>query len=272
MTAHPQRKPPTPADINRQQGFDPPKSKTEAASSAIVAKTAVPATATQPAVPATTAAAPVPALPDTRTPEEAFFDEGSPSAMFDGRLFKYDNKVPRYFTIDDDTAIPDGTILVAQCDQLVWGQVKFNGPGNPPDRHLGLKYDGYVPPARDALGDNDPRQWEIGLSGKPDDPWQIYYYLPVENPETHEVFCFTASTDTTRRAVGKLLRHYDRVQKTDTDFYPLIQLKHGGFTHRNSRVGWVNTPVLAVVGRIPRADAAKLDGGQSGLPNDTIPF
>ena len=26
--------------------------------------------------------------------------------MFDGRLVKYDNKVPRYFTIDDDTAMP----------------------------------------------------------------------------------------------------------------------------------------------------------------------
>ena len=50
------------------------------------------------------------------------------------------------------------------------------------------------------------------------------------------------------------------MRKTDADFYPLIQLKHGGFTHRDSRVGWVNTPVLAVVGRIPRTDAAKPDG------------
>ena len=272
MSTQPQRKVPSPADINRQQGFEPPRSKVEATSSAVVAKAAAPATGTKATVPATTVQAPPPALPDTRTPEQAFFDEGSPSAMFDGRLFKYDNKVPRYFLIDDDSAMPEDTPLIAQCDQLVWGRVKFNGPGNPPTRHLGPKYDGYVPSERETLGDTDLRQREVGLSGKPDDPWQIYYYLPVENPETHEVFCFAASTDTTRRAVGKLLRHYDRVRKTDADFYLLIQLKHGGFTHRDLRVGWVNTPVLAVVGRIPRADAAKPDTGKSGLPNDELPF
>jgi hypothetical protein len=135
-------------------------------------------------VPATTGAAPAPALPDTRTPEQAFFDEGAPSTMFDGRLCKYDNKVPRYFTIDDDAVIADGIIFAAQCDQLVWGRVRFNGPGNPPTRYLGPKYDGYVPPPREDLGDPEDT-WEIGISGRPEDPWQIHYYLPVENTETH---------------------------------------------------------------------------------------
>ena len=86
------------------------------------------------------------------------------------------------------------------------------------------------------------------------------------------MFCLVGSTDTTRRAIGKLLKYYDRICKTDAGFYPLVQLKHGGFNHRDSRVGWVNTPVLAVVGRIPRTDAAEPNTGQSGLPSDEIPF
>ena len=102
-----------------------------------------------PAVPATTAVAPVPALPDTRTlKKHSFSIEGSPSAMFDGRLFKYDNKVLRYFTTDDDTVTSDGTIsAVAQCASASLWVGQTNGPGNPPDRHLGPQIRRLRPPA-----------------------------------------------------------------------------------------------------------------------------
>jgi hypothetical protein len=82
------------------------------------------------------------------------------------------------------------------------------------------------------------------------------------------------SSVTGRRAIGNLLRHYDRVRKTDAAFYPLIRLKVGGFNHRDERVGWVPTPVLAVIGRIPRADMASPDGGSSADAdlNDKLPF
>jgi hypothetical protein len=70
MSTQPQRKVPSPADINRQQGFEPPRSKVEATSSAVVAKAAAPATGTKATVPATTVQAPPPALPDTRTPNK----------------------------------------------------------------------------------------------------------------------------------------------------------------------------------------------------------
>jgi hypothetical protein len=79
----------------------------------------------------------------------------------------------------------------------------------------------------------------------------------LQNTETQELFTFVTSSKTGRRAVGNLLRHYDRTRKTDADHYPLVQLKVGGFNHPDQRVGWVATPVFAVVGRIPRADAAK---------------
>ena len=77
---------------------------------------------------------------------------------------------------------------------------------------------------------------------------------------------------TGRRAIGNLLRHYDRLVKTHPDFYPVIRLKVGGFQHRDDRVGWVNVPVLAVVGRAPKDSAAKPDTSLAADMGDEIPF
>jgi hypothetical protein len=76
----------------------------------------------------------------------------------------------------------------------------------------------------------------------------------------------------TCRAVGTLLRHYDRMQRTHPDQYPVVRLKIGGFQHKDDRVGWVKTPVIAVVGRTPKDSAAKPDSSLAADMNDQIPF
>ena len=135
--------------------------------------------------------------------------------------------------------------------------MRFNGEGEPPDRRMGLLYDGYIMPPRATLGDTDVSQWEIGLDGKPADPWQHFIYLVLQRGDTGELFTYTTSSVTGRRAIGNLLRHYDRLQRTHPDMYPCVRLKTGGFNHRDDRVGWVNVPVLAVVGRAPKDSTAK---------------
>jgi hypothetical protein len=127
-------------------------------------------------------------------------------------------------------------------------------------------------PKRDTLGDTDQAKWEIGLDGKPQDPWQHHVYLVLQRADTGELFTFVTSSDTGRRAVGNLLRHYDRMQRTHPDMYPVVRLKLGGFQHRDERVGWVNTPVFAVVGRQPKDSAAKPDGSLQADLQDEIPF
>jgi len=72
--------------------------------------------------------------------------------------------------------------------------------------------------------------------------------------------------------VGNLLRHYDRLTKTHPDMYPVVRLKAGGFNHRDERVGWVNTPVFAVVGRTPKDSAAKPDTSLAAQMDDELPF
>jgi len=77
---------------------------------------------------------------------------------------------------------------------------------------------------------------------------------------------------TGRRAVGNLLRHYDRMQKMHADELLVVRLKTGGFNHRDERIGWVHTPVFAVVGRAPRDGAVKPDTSLPTDLNDQIPY
>ena len=63
---------------------------------------------------------------------------------------------------------------------------------------------------------------------------------------------FTTSSKTGRRAVGNLLRHFERMRRTNPDELPRVRLGAGGFAHRDKKIGWVNVPTFVVIGRSPR--------------------
>lgn len=210
------------------------------------------------------------AVPDARTDVQKYLDEIAPASIV-GRMIKF-NKDGEFATTDDDSVIGGNVDFTALVDQTLIGWIKFNGEGAPPDRHMGLLYEGFVMPARDSLGDLDQAKWEIGLDGKPQDPWSHQVYLVLQRGDSDELFTFVTSSITGRRAVGTLLRHYDRMQRTHSDQYPVVRLKIGGFQHKDDRVGWVKTPVIAVVGRTPKDSAAKPDTSLAADLQDTIPF
>jgi hypothetical protein len=62
-----------------------------------------------------------------------------------------------------------------------------------------------------------------------------------QRADTQELFTYCASNVTSRRAMGNLLRHYDRMRRTTPDYYPVVRMKVGGFQHRDERVGWVSS-------------------------------
>jgi hypothetical protein len=231
-------------DAERDRHHKTARSTTVTTISAAPAATAatVPARSPEPALPAEMP-------PDNRTPVQQYLDEVAP-AMIVGRMVKF-AKEGEFKTPDDDAAISDDVDFVALTDQTQIGWIKFNGDGEPPDREMGLLYDGFVMQPRSALGDDDQAAWQIGLDGRPADPWQHQINLVLQRGDTAELFTYTTTSITGRRAIGNLLRHYDRMQKTHPDMYPVIRLKVGGFQHRDERVGWVPVPVLAVVGRAP---------------------
>jgi hypothetical protein len=212
---------------------------------------------------------PASALPDTRNDHEKYLDEIAPSGVV-GRLVKF-SKGGEYIYLDNDEKIGPDEDFVALLDQTLISWVRFH-EGEPPERIGGLLYQGFVLPPRQALGDNDKADWPVGLSGDREDVWKHEIMIVLKKPATQELLTFTTTSKTGRRAVGNLLRHYERLQKTDPGAFPVVRLRPGGFNHSDPRIGWVPTPTFVVVGVTPGHTAAVPDTSVKAQLNDQIPF
>ena len=91
-------------------------------------------------------------------------------------------------------------------------------------------------------------------------------------PKTLELFTFVTSTKTGRRAVGNLLRHYNRTQKTNPNELPVVRLRTGGFQHKTPVSASSSRRSLSSLGRQPRDSVAKPDTSIGTYLNDDIPF
>jgi hypothetical protein len=172
-----------------------------------------------------------------------------------GVRVKLDVKNKAFIRADTGEALPPGDTYRPYHRQVVDSWVKFNGEGAPPQRIGGMPAEGFVLPPREELGDTDSSLWENGLNGQPQDPWQHEVMLPLEHTGTSELFVFTTSSITGRRAVGKLLAHCARIERAFPNEMALVQLKVTGYEHKDSRIGWVTTPALLVIGRVPKTTA-----------------
>jgi hypothetical protein len=210
------------------------------------------------------------AAPDGRSEVQKYVDDVAPASIA-GRVIRF-NKEGHFITPDDDATIGDDIDFVALVDETLIGWIRFNGEGEPPDRVMGLLFDGFVMPSRSSLGDGDETVWSIGLNGRPEDPWQHQVNLVLQRADTKELFTYSTNSITGRRAIGLLLRYYDRLRRSDPNSYPLVRLKVGGFQHRDDRVGWVKTPVIAVVGCTPKDGAAKPNSSIGADMNDELPY
>jgi hypothetical protein len=221
----------------------------------------------QAVVPTPPAAVPAPIAND-RAARSRYLEEiagGMP-----GRLIKFSGKSNKFCTVDDGSDIED-VDYIALCPETLIGWIKFSGDDSPPERVMGLLYEGFQMPKREELGDLDQTQWPAGLNNAPQDPWLHQMALPLMNATTQELLVFTTLNETGRRTVGRLLQHYERMLRLNSDELPVVRLKVGGFNHRDPRVGWVSTPQFAIVGRTKRSDVAK----PAALPGDfdqEIPF
>jgi hypothetical protein len=201
---------------------------------------------------------------------DRYLDEIAPANIV-GRLIKF-SKAGEFATIDDGEKIPAEAEFTVLADQTAIGWIKFNGEDAPPDREMGLLYDGFVLPLRDTLGDLDQSKWDTGLDNLPQDPWQHFIYLVLQSAATAELYTFSTSSKTGRRAVGNLLRHFDRMRKTHPSDLPRVRLSAGGFEHKNKGIGWVAVPLFIVVGRTPRdAVASPEPTTTADYLNDALP-
>jgi hypothetical protein len=219
---------------------------------------------------ATTRAATLPATPDPRSPRQRYLDEVAPSGIV-GRLVKFDGKEGKFYFDDTEEKIGDDEDFIVLADQTLAARIKFE-PDQAPTRRGGLLYSpDFMLPTRDELGDDDQTEWAIGkFSGEPDDPWKEEMMLVLKRPSTMELLTFSTLSKTGRRAVGTLLKHYDRLQISSPGSYPVVRLKVGGY--QDSRYGWVHVPNFVVVGASPGHTVAIPDTSLKKEMSDEIPF
>jgi len=209
----------------------------------------------------------MPAIPDNRSAREKYLDEVAPSGVV-GRLIKFSKEGK--FTFDDTgETVSEGEDFICLCDETLVSRVRFND-GEPPTRIGGLLYGGFILPPREEFGEFDEAKWPIGLNGKPEDPWKHEQLLVLRRPATLELATFSTMSKTGRRAVGTLLKHYDRLQPSNPGAYPVVRLKPGSY--QDSRYGKVPVPNFVVVGMAAGLSAEVPDTSLKNQVNDQIPF
>src|SRR5262245_59923810 len=80
--------------------------------------------------------------------------------------------------------------VVALMSGLLQGWIRWED--NFPVEHvMGLLMEGFVPPALETLSHRDKEKWELDNSGKPRDPWQESFYLPVITVNAATTYAFS---------------------------------------------------------------------------------
>jgi hypothetical protein len=226
------------------------------------------ASATEERVLTTTTTGTAVAEPGSYDAVDRYLDQVAPVTS-PGRKIRFNGKVGVYSTVDDGTTLGDKDDYVALVDQTLLLWLRFYGPGVPPDKIGGLLFEpGYMFPRRDALGETDASRWEIGLDGKPRDPWVHSQCVVLQRGD--DLFCFETSSKTGHRAVGELLRAYKRGLPKHPDCYPIVRLRVGMLNL--SRIGSIPVPRFDIRGWTSKDDAATPDGSTGNDMSDEIPW
>src|SRR5262249_24992118 len=163
------------------------------------------------------------------------------------------SKDGKFVFSDDGSEVSEEEDFVALADETLVGWIRFNEDA-PPDRAMGLLYQGFIPPRRETLGDTDETQWEPDLSCRPADPWRNQMCLVLQNVATREMATFVTTSVSGRRAVGNLLRHFDRVQRGNKNDYPIVRLASN--TAIRASGSWRRRPSpLSARPRVPTAQS-----------------
>lgn len=206
-----------------------------------------PAAKTEKNLPQTTQAAPPPTTQMGQNYFESYGSQVSQKAIV-GQLLKF-NKGD-WLVGEANEEVEIGTRFVCNMDQLMVGWLKW--VDNKPDQQImGLVVEGYQPPRRHTLGDDDKTQWEIGTDGKERDPWQFSNYLIMKTPGEpgidEELYTFATSSRGGLNAIGDLCKTYGKAMRTRPDEYPIIEIGVGKYNHPNKEYGIIKFPTLTVV-------------------------
>jgi hypothetical protein len=180
------------------------------------------------------------------------YGESAGSGLIVGDLLKFSKG--DWLAGQENRAIAEGTKLLAVMDTLIVGWQKWESQ-RPVAYRMGLLIEGFVPPPREELGDNDEELWERDDNDEMRDPWALTNYMQLIDPKNAEqVFTFTTSSKGGLGAIAKLCREYGRAREKEhrEDQYPLVRLDIGSYQHRDRSLGRIKFPSFSIVGWVDR--------------------
>ena len=189
---------------------------------------------------------------EVMTPETDYYTDYASSMSaksFVGQLLRH-YRGDFIVGLDGDT-LPAGTRLVAIAEELQIGWTRWEN-NSPAESKMGLLVEGFTPPRRADLGYLDESEWEEDGDGDTRDPWQFGNYLPLVDPETNEIYTFTASSKGSLNCVGELCRAYGPHRRQFPNQYPEIELQTGSYQHSVKAYGRIKFPRFPVIGWVEK--------------------
>jgi hypothetical protein len=198
----------------------------------------------------------------------------NPSMMV-GRVVKPNGKTGVITHIDDETPVSPDTEFVVLTESIWCGWARLE-EGQPAQYEGGLLFSpkGFHRPGRDELPDQDPEQWPLGkFDDQPADPWKEAVFVPMEERSVGELYTLQIVSKPRSAAIfatDGLLKHCQALMHRSPDMAPVIRLKMSQY--ESTRYGLQWKPHFQVVGKTPRASAAKPNTGIDADMNDEVGF
>ena len=191
-----------------------------------------------------------------------------------GKLLKF-TKHGDWIAGEAGEEMPDDARLIIHMHDMQEGWQKWED-GRPTEQRMSYVRDRQPNqpnvPLRETLGDTDHASWELGLDGRPRDPWMFTYMFNLMD-EHGQLYTFSNGSDGTKSALKTLNENYAVVYRHKPDDFPIVTLNKSGYNHKNKQIGWVNTPFFKIVGWANRSlvDQALLSAGGTDQLPETLP-
>jgi hypothetical protein len=186
----------------------------------------------------------------------AIYGEAAGGGRIVGELLKFSKG--DFLAGQDSRLIAEGSKLVALMDTLEVGWQRWENQ-RPVSFRMGVLVEGFTPPPRHELGDNDRALWETDDDGEARDPWQMTNYLQLADASSKDKsFTFTTSSKGGLSAIAKLCREYGRAVEKEgrAEQYPLVRLDTGSYAHSNRAFGRIKLPQFSIIGWVAKSGMA----------------
>jgi hypothetical protein len=160
-----------------------------------------------------------------------------------------------------DNPIPLGTEFLALMPDCMRGDVRFEN-GLPVEHRIGLIRNRATFARRADLGFTDQSLWENDKKGTPVDPWSPQTFLPLQELQTGELYCYIFRSQGGKQTFRDLCRAYSPYRAGRK--LPVISLQTDRYDHAD--YSWIDIPILKVVRWEEAGDDTTLvpDSGDGG--------